>query len=206
MRIIVFLRAPRSGQVKTRLAATLGDAAACEAYRLMVEFALRAVRATGLPVELRYTPDDAGAEIAGWAEPGWVVSPQGDGDLGERLIRAAVASVASGFQKTIIVGTDCPYLTTGDFHEALAALEDHEVVIGPARDGGYWLIGLRGEAPVLFQGIPWSSSGVLAATLQQARAANLRVRCLRELEDIDTIQEWERFQRFLEVRSGVDAG
>ncbi len=196
-RLIVFIRAPRVGSVKTRLAAGLGPAGACAAYRRMIDHVMPAVHASGFSVELRHTPDDAGDEFSCWCEPGWELAPQGAGDLGARLERAFGASAAAGYERTLVIGTDCPYLTVHDLREAATALDTREVVIGPALDGGYWLIGMRGLHPELFRAIPWSSTGVTATTLLRARSSNLAVHRLRELEDLDALPEWERFERFL---------
>jgi rSAM/selenodomain-associated transferase 1 len=198
-RLIVFIRAPRAGSVKTRLAAGLGADGACAAYRQLIDHLMPAVRASGHSVELRHTPDDAGDELSRWREPGWDLAPQGAGDLGARLERAFGDSVAAGYERTLVVGTDCPYVTAIDLREAATALDSHEVVIGPASDGGYWLIGMRGLHRGLFRAIPWSSEEVTPVTLQRAQSGNLAVHRLRELGDIDTLPDWEVFERFLAV-------
>lgn len=195
--LIVFIRAPRVGSVKTRLAAGMGAENACAAYRRMIDHLMPAVRASGFSVELRHTPDDAGDEVARWREPGWELAPQGAGDLGARLGRAFAASVAAGYKRTLVIGTDCPYVTSIDLRAAATALDTCAVVIGPALDGGYWLIGMRGLHPELFRAIPWSSAGVMPTTLFRAQSGNLDVHRLRELEDIDTLSEWEAFEQFL---------
>jgi glycosyltransferase A (GT-A) superfamily protein (DUF2064 family) len=105
--------------------------------------------------------------------------------------------VAAGFHRALIIGTDCPYLTARDLQEASAALDSHEIVLGPAIDGGYWLIGMRGLHPELLRAVPWSSPEVMRVTLDRARNGRLSVRCLRELEDIDTLAAWESYQSFL---------
>ncbi len=195
------------GSVKSRLAAGIGAEAACAAYRTMIDHLMPAVRESGLPVALCHTPDEAGADLSPWLEPGWELTPQGDGDLGVRLDRAFAASVAAGFERTLIIGTDCPYLTAQDLWDAESALRQHQVVVGPAADGGYWLIGMRGLHPDLFRAIPWSSPDVLRVTLQRAAAAGLAVHRLRELEDIDTLPAWQTFQRHLKAceTAGWDA-
>lgn len=205
-RIIVFIRAPRVGAVKTRLAAGLGAEGACAAYRRMIDHLMPAVRASGCSVEFRYTPDDAGDEFSRWREPGWALTPQGAGDLGARLEHAFAASVAAGYERALAIGTDCPYLTVPDLREASAALDSHEVVLGPALDGGYWLIGLRRLYPELFHKIPWSSAEVMQVTLQRARSAHLSVHCLRELGDIDTLPDWKAFEGLLATGGPATGG
>lgn len=199
-RLIVFVRAPRPGFVKTRLAAALGVEAACAAYRELVDHLLPKLELPTLKVELRFTPDDAAAELAPWLRPGWQLRPQGEGDLGARLERAVADSIAAGFSRCLIIGTDCPYLTSTDLNEAEAALDTHQVVLGPAVDGGYWLIGLCASSENLFRDIPWSTGEVLSTTLKAAQVAGLKVHLLRTLEDIDTAADWARYQQGRQIQ------
>jgi rSAM/selenodomain-associated transferase 1 len=190
--LIVFVRAPRPGTVKTRLALALGPAAACAAYRTLVDTLLR--RLAGLPnLTLRFTPDDAHAEIADWLAPGWRAQAQGAGDLGARLHAAFASAFDAGARRVAAIGSDCPELTEGDVREAWRALRGHDVVVGPATDGGYWLIGLREARPELFAGVDWGTSRVLEQTLALARAHGLRVHRLRERRDVDTAEDWRAF-------------
>ncbi len=191
-KLIVFVKAPRPGLVKTRLAGALGAAAACQAYRQLVETLLRNL--ASLPeVELRFTPDDAAKEIRPWVQAGWNSRPQGEGDLGRRLQAAFREAFAEGAGRVVIIGSDCPEVAATDIREAWAGLNRYDMVVGPASDGGYWLIGLRQPQPPLFEGIAWSTATVLAETLQRAKAANLRVQLLRILADVDTEKEWRQF-------------
>jgi uncharacterized protein len=198
-RLVVFVKAPRAGAVKTRLAETLGPAAACAAYRRLVE-ALLANLAPLPRVELCFTPAEAGAEIQPWVRPGWLTCPQVGGDLGERLHAAFAEHFETDAQHVVIIGSDCPDVTATDIEDAWLALEGHDVVLGPALDGGYWLIGLRAPQPALFTGIPWSTDRVFGETMCRARETGLRVALLRELADVDTAADWERWLR----RANVD--
>jgi len=191
-RLIVFLKAPRPGAVKTRLAASLGTEGACAVYRRLVERLLWEM--APLPeVELRFTPDDAAAEIRSWIGEHWVLAPQGSGDLGERLAAAAATAFRGGAKRVALIGSDCPEVMRADITAAWTGLLAHEVVLGPAQDGGYWLIGLRAPQPGLFAGMPWSTPAVLEETLARCREARLSVGRLRELADIDTEADWQRF-------------
>lgn len=192
-RLIVFVKAPLEGTVKTRLAAEIGDAAALQAYRTLVGTLLDQL-APLHDVELRFTPDTARALIEPWRRRHWRAHPQGDGALGERLQRAFAHSFTAGARGVAIIGSDCPEVTEADIHAAWSALEVHEVVLGPARDGGYWLIALRHRCDTLFEDIPWSTPGVLGATLDRTRAAGLSTHLLRELTDVDTAADWAAFQ------------
>lgn len=193
-RLLVFLRAPRPGEVKRRLAASLDGEAAAAIYRVLVTRTLAA--ATGeAAVELWHTPDDAAEEVRYWARPGWRMRGQGEGDLGVRMQRAFGSAFGEGAQRVVLVGTDTPGLTTKDVEEAFDRLKDHEVVLGPAKDGGYWLIGLSSPRPEMFTEIPWSTGEVLRLTEERAAAGGLRVARLRALRDVDTLEDWRSWLR-----------
>jgi hypothetical protein len=191
-RLLVFLKVPRAGTVKTRLAATLGEAGALEAYRRILAATLDRISSVR-SVELRFTPDDAGDETAALLRPGWTAVPQGEGDLGQRLSRAFVDAFREGFRRVLVIGSDCPDVTAADMESAHEALDAADVVLGPATDGGYWLLGVRRPCGYLFRGIPWSTSGVLAATRRRAEASGLEVALLRTLSDVDTEEDWRRW-------------
>jgi rSAM/selenodomain-associated transferase 1 len=187
--LIVFVKAPRLGTVKTRLARELGESTALEIYQSLVQKVLASISA--FPnVELRFTPDDAENEIQPWLRPGWVSAPQGDGDLGARLHRAFTTAFANGATRVILIGSDCPALSADDIQAAWCALESHDVVLGPATDGGYWLIALRSPQPTLFENMTWSTPSVLAETLVRAAKRRLATHQLRPLSDIDTAEDW----------------
>jgi rSAM/selenodomain-associated transferase 1 len=193
-RLVVFTRAPRPGSVKTRLAEAIGAEAACGAYRQLVEALL--ANLTALPgVELRFTPADASAEVNPWLRADWSAVPQSEGDLGQRLHAAFAAHFLADAQRVIIIGSDCPDVTAADIEDAWLALEGHDVVLGPALDGGYWLIGLRAASPELFADMPWSTDRVFGETMHRARERNMRVAVLHELSDVDTPADWERWTR-----------
>lgn len=191
-KLIIFLKAPRPGQVKTRLAEVIGPQAACVAYRRLVELLLNQLRE--LPfVELRHSPDNAASEIAPWLAAGWNRRPQGVGDLGQRLVAAFDDAFARDAERVAAIGSDCPYVTAEDIRAAWSALSRCDVVLGPAGDGGYWLIGLRSAQPELFHDIPWSTDQVLRTTMIRIQTAGLSVQLLRTLEDVDTEADWKRF-------------
>ena len=192
--LIVFVRAPRAGAVKTRLAQRIGASAACDAYQKLVHAVLNRIDSIR-DGQLRYSPDDAESEVRPWLRRSWTLAPQGSGDLGERLTRAFGESFAAGAKKVVIIGSDCPWLSDRDIKEAWNDLETHDLVLGPAKDGGYWLVGLREPKPEVFKGISWSTETVLAQTLEQARAGGLQFRLLRELSDVDTLGDWYAFLR-----------
>lgn len=190
--LFVFVKAPRVGTVKTRIAQTIGAERACAIYRELVETVLKnlsSIRYT----QLRFSPDDSREEITRWLREDWKAEPQGTGDLGERLQSAFAEAFADGAERVVIVGSDCPEVKTQDVRAAWKELRSHDLVIGPAVDGGYWLIGLRAPQPELLREITWSSDQVLAQTLQRAKSLGLRIQLLRILNDIDTETDWNAY-------------
>lgn len=194
-RIIVFAKAPVPGTVKTRLAARLGPEAAARVHEVLVDRTLAmATPAAPGQVELCVAPDLPHPFFrACQTRFGVSLSGQGDGDLGARMYRAIARAVPRG--PVVLIGTDCPAMDGPYLRSALAALEESSLVIGPAEDGGYVLIGARGAIdPWLFDGIVWGGSGVLAATRE--RIARLRIRHteLPVLWDVDVPADYERWQ------------
>ena len=115
--------------------------------------------------------------------------PQADADLGERLKQFFTQARQHGFARIVAIGTDSPTLPVAWVEQAFALLENHEVVIGPALDGGYYLIGASKELP-LFEAIPWSSSRVLAATVERLQTGDARLALLPPWYDVDTVDDW----------------
>ncbi len=193
VQIIVFFKAPRPGFVKTRLAASLGNEEACRAYQELTHRFLDNL--SNYPdVELRFAPDDASDEIVSFLKSSkWTFASQGEGDLGERMSRAMFEAF-EGSDAVLIFGTDCPYINPDDLDAALKSIESSDVVLGPAKDGGYWMIGLGQYQSALFEGISWSTDKVLEQTLERAERLALKCHLLRELEDVDDLESWERYQ------------
>lgn len=193
-RLIIFLKRPEPGRVKTRLAASIGSDAACRVYVELVDGLLS--RFETLPgVELRVAPDDAVNSQTDWLRPGWFLSPQGSGGLGERLMRGFQTAFADGAKRVLAIGSDCPYVEIRHVRNALASLASSDVVIGPALDGGYWLIGMKRFRPEIFSGIDWSTEHVRSQTENQARKSGATVALLEPLEDVDDIESWERYKK-----------
>ena len=193
-RIALLLKAPRPGEVKTRLAASVGEAGAVEIYRRLAERQLRALPA-GWPVTVHHAPAEAGPEIRQWLDQhraGLDYRPQGEGDLGARLTLAFAAGFAHDAPAVLAIGGDCPALDGVLLQAAAQALANADVVLGPAVDGGYYLIGLRAPCPALFAGIPWSTDAVLAETRGRIRRQKLTVLDLPVLEDVDDATSWLR--------------
>ena len=186
--VLVFVRAPEPGRVKTRLAASIGAEAALRVYVRLAEHAVREARALeDAVVRVHFTPPEAGGRVRAWLGEGITYFPQAEGELGERMRRAFEEAFAAGFGRVAIIGSDLPDLSTDLLRRALALLEEHEAVLGPARDGGYYLLALRRPFPAIFEEIPWSTDRVLALTVQRLRAAGVEAALLEVLSDVDEV-------------------
>lgn len=185
-RIVILAKAPRPGLAKTRLIPALGgDGAARLAARMLETTVSAAISAKAGPVEIRVAPD--------WLDPAWrgVMLPgglsivsQGDGDLGDRLQRAADAALAD-HDSVLLIGTDCVELSPQLLQEAARALQSHDAVIHPTHDGGYALLGLRRSHASLFRDMAWSTATVCQDTLHRLHALGWSVARLATLHDID---------------------
>ncbi|MEO0996494.1 MAG: TIGR04282 family arsenosugar biosynthesis glycosyltransferase [Pseudomonadota bacterium] len=186
VRICVFAKAPVPGSVKTRLIPALGaDAAATLAARLLGLTLAEALASTADIVELTMAPAPDDPAWDGVTIPAAVArADQGSGGLSERLERAAARSLAAG-SAAVLIGTDCPGLTSARLDQAMAALQNSDAVLIPALDGGFVLLGLRRQVPRLFDDVPWSSDAVAELTLRRLRAAGLAVWVGTPLRDID---------------------
>lgn len=193
-RIALLLKAPRRGGVKTRLAATLGEMEALVIYRRLAERQLAALP-RGWPVTVHHAPAEAGPEMQRWLDQhhdGLDYQPQCPGDLGARLAAAFAAEFACGAPAVLAIGGDCPGLDAPILHQAARALEHADVVLGPARDGGYYLIGLKQPQAGLFSRIDWSTTAVLEQTRAHIHASRLSLAELPLLEDVDDEASWRR--------------
>jgi len=186
VRIVIFAKAPLPGQVKTRLIPALGAAGAARLAARLLDLALEQGRSAGVgAVELCMSPAPGHAAWAGIAlPPGIATSDQGEGDLGERMARAARRSIGNG-EAVLLTGTDCPDLTATRLSAAAAALSDHDAVLYPAADGGYPLLGLKTFDASLFADMPWSTDAVARLTLERMAALGWRVWVGETLRDID---------------------
>jgi len=195
-RLILFTRYPKPGRAKTRLIPALGAEGAAALQRRMSEtIVARMVRFAGqypVGLEIRYTDGNRQA-MAAWLSGDIPCLDQGGGGLADRLRRAFAVAFAQGSRRVVVVGADCPGLSPALFAQAFGALESRELVLGPAMDGGYYLVGLSRPAPALFAGIPWGTGEVLAATLKQAHELNLSTHLLEPLADVDRQEDLRHF-------------
>ena len=189
-RLVLFTRYPQPGHAKTRLIPALGAAGAAALHRRLTEATLATLLATGLPVELWVTGAPFAAFEA-WLGNDTPIHLQGDGDLGARMDRALQPTPA------ILVGSDLPTLATSHIAQAAALLADGSVALGPAEDGGYYLVGLPAPAPFLFEAMAWSTAGVLAETRRRLEANATPYALLPTLPDLDRPEDLARFPGLL---------
>lgn len=198
--LMLFTRYPVPGQTKTRLIPYLGAGAAAALQRRMTEHVLAQVTAAAqrlpLTVEVYFT-GGSHAQMQAWLGSGAAYYPQGEGSLGDRLIAAFQHNFERGRPGAIAIGSDCPALGPDHLAAALAALTQVDVVLGPATDGGYYLIGLRQPQPALFEGIAWGTDQVLDQTLAAAHRQHLALDLLSPLTDVDRPEDlplWEHIE------------
>ncbi len=184
--VLVFAKAPRPGAVKTRLARSIGDGAATSLYRRMGARIVEGILQSDAHVTVCYDPAGGEAEMREWlGEAGLGFRLQGGGSLGDRLERMFRKALRSR-GKVLAVGADAPAVDADVIRLASAALDEADVVLGPAFDGGYYLIGLSRPAPELFRGISWSGPRVLADTLAKAARLGLAATLLAPRSDVDS--------------------
>ncbi|MGF1657405.1 MAG: TIGR04282 family arsenosugar biosynthesis glycosyltransferase [Verrucomicrobiales bacterium] len=184
----LMLKAPIPGLVKTRLAADLGDPAmACGIYRLMVERQLKEIQ---VAAHIHFAPPDQKHLMREWLGSDHQYTAQCEGDLGDRLYYAWEQTPADA---VFFLGGDCPAMTYAMLSRCRDLIEKKDVVLVPARDGGYCLLGIRGIDPKpLFTEIPWSTERVLGCTLQRCSANQWSVGLTHYLEDVDDRGSWQR--------------
>lgn len=185
---IVFVKYPAPGKVKRRLAAATGARAACRAYREIAVGVVRRcapARDSNYRLSICFTPSRHRNRIRQWlcVPAGYALQPLGD--IGRRMSRAFQRAFGQGFKKVVLAGSDCPGLDRTAVSSAFHLLQRSDVVLGPALDGGYYLIGLNAHQPELFQGIDWSTEKVFEQTAAQVAAQGLSLATLATLRDID---------------------
>ncbi len=207
--LILMLKYPLPGAVKTRLIPALGQQRACELYRSLAHHTLREARqfAANESAELVARVANAPNEdaVRQWLGEGVCFQHQGEGHLGRRMERAVQAAFAEGATSVMVIGADCPRLTSALMESAARELDRKDIVLGPAADGGYYLIGLRRFLPELFGDISWGSEAVLEQTLAAAKKARVQWGLLETLPDLDLPEDlhlWAQSQPARDVGAG----
>ena len=192
--LILFLKRPVAGRVKTRLAQTTGPEMALRVYAALVRRTVEAAARSGADVfAFMDTPGDPGFVFPA----DFRVKVQRGETLGERMAQAFQEVFAEGYGKVVIIGSDCPQMSPEVLGEAFRYLNAAPVVIGPAADGGYYLLGMTTYVPGIFALSGWSHAGVLAETLQILQGKRTGYALLPELSDLDTEADFERLKHWL---------
>lgn len=196
-RLIIFTRYPEPGKTKTRLIPALGAQGAAALQRQMTEHTLLQVRELQsfypLSVEVRFAGGDLSL-MQNWLGSDLIYQPQGEGDLGSRMARSLSCAFQEGLDRAAIIGTDCPGLNAHSIADAFNQLHSHDLVLGPAIDGGYYLISLRCFIKELFSSIDWGTAQVLQQTVDIAKRLDLSVAYLPRLADVDRPEDlpWQQ--------------
>lgn len=186
---IVFLRLPEKGKVKTRIAATAGHDQALDIYRHLTTLTLQVVSRLDIPVYLFYE-----GGLPAHLNHTFHYFTQAEGDLGFKM-ESAIHLVLQKHEKAIIIGSDCPDLSHHVIHEAILQLDGHDFVIGPAADGGIYLLGCKRLLPDMFSNIPWSTSLVRDSIVKAINKHGKSLYELRTLHDIDVEEDWIRYKK-----------
>lgn len=188
--LLLFIKNPEKGKVKTRLAATVGEEQALKIYLALLEHTRKVAQAVQVDRMLFYSSHVVNEDE--WPNQAFQKYVQEGADLGDRMLNAFQLAFEK-HQKVVIIGSDCASLTPAILQDAFDQLDHFPFVIGPATDGGYYLLGMKAPEPALFQHMEWSTDRVLPTTLDRIRNLGKLYHLLPELSDIDFEEDWERY-------------
>lgn len=187
--LLIFVKYPEPGFVKTRLAEHVGENNAAHLYRLFAEEILKRTEDENFRRIIFFSPPAKKSEIMDWIGENWEIHPQAGKDLGERMCSAFQFAFEQGGKKAVIIGTDSPLLDRATIVKAFVELETNQCVIGPSPDGGYYLLGLTAPHMELFQGVDWSTSKVFPQTVSIVNKLGIKFALLEERFDVDTVDD-----------------
>lgn len=188
--LLIFIKNPDPGKVKTRLAATVGPQKAYQIYLKLLSLTIDAASEADADRQVWYSSYIDSDDFI--SEPDFTKRKQIGENLGARMLHAFESGFSEGYKNTVIIGSDCPDVNPALIEQAFNGLKEHDLVIGPSADGGYYLLGMKNLYESLFGEIDWSTERVLEQTLEKANSLSLSVTCLPELNDIDTIEDLEK--------------
>jgi uncharacterized protein len=191
--LLLFCKYPDIGKVKTRLAIDVGEIKALELYKCMVEDQIKTVKQLDMSIIICYDPKESGVSMMKWLGPGLLYYAQTGLDLGKKLENAFYYAYSKGFSDVAVIGSDSPDLSVEMINESFDLLDTTEAVIGPASDGGYYLLGFNrgGFFLDVFKDIAWSTNMVYVQTWSKIRATGKVCEVLDEWNDVDTILDLE---------------
>tara|TARA_B100001059_G_scaffold236195_1_gene285409 strand:- start:9907 stop:10527 length:621 start_codon:yes stop_codon:yes gene_type:complete len=198
--LMVFVRNPQLGTVKTRLAATVGDKVALEIYIELMRHTAEVTHKVSADKKVFYSEKIEQHDV--WTEMNFSKALQTKGNLGQRMENAFRTAFEKGYKKVLIVGSDLYSLKTSHIEKALHQLDKKEVVIGPAQDGGYYLLGLKKNLPALFCNKSWGTSTVLKETLNDLKLKSIFL--MEPLNDIDNFDDLNKETKLLK-KLNIDA-
>lgn len=185
--LMIFVRHPELGKVKTRLARSIGDEMALQVYRLLLQHTFEITNTVACDKYVHYTGDIIADDL--WSAPGYRKRAQEGDGLGERMSAAFKTLLAEGYEKVLIIGSDCYQLNTFIINQAIASLDQYDTVLGPTFDGGYYLLGMKQIIPELFAGKTWSTDTVAQDTMRDLKTLNLSCYLLPKLHDVDEAED-----------------
>ncbi|MDZ7808315.1 MAG: TIGR04282 family arsenosugar biosynthesis glycosyltransferase [Gracilimonas sp.] len=188
-KLIIFVKNEEAGKVKTRLAKSIGDEEALKVYQKLIEYTHAEMVSLEINMEVWYSSYIEKDDI--WDNNQFTKKLQKGDDLGQRMGNAFKTAFENGTQKTVIIGSDNAEITSGIINEAFKSLDETDFVIGPAKDGGYYLLGMNRFYPQIFKGVEWSTKEVFEDTTRIIEQLGRSYTLLSSLNDIDTIEDWK---------------
>jgi rSAM/selenodomain-associated transferase 1 len=194
--LLFFIKNPEKGKVKSRLAAVIGDDSAVSLYKNLVAQMLSTLKEGTFPLYICFFPKSAQTPIKNWLGREYRYVPQNGKDLGERMRNGFIDGFAMGYKRVVLIGSDIPDLPMKYIEEAFKSLKEVDAVIGPAFDGGYYLIGFNQStfSPQVFEGIAWGTKTVFDETMKKLKRFRRVVYTLPYQRDIDTAEDLKRLK------------
>jgi rSAM/selenodomain-associated transferase 1 len=189
--LLFFVKSPKKGRVKSRLASVVGKEAAVKFYKRFILDMLSTLKRGNFAFYICFYPGSSLGEFEKWLGRHYHYVPQNGSDLGERMKNSFMEAFSMDFKRVVLIGSDIPDLPLEYIEEAFKSLDGEDVVIGPSFDGGYYLIGFNDKnfSSQVFEGIPWGTESVFNDTMKTLRKEKLTVHTLPHLRDIDTIED-----------------
>jgi rSAM/selenodomain-associated transferase 1 len=189
--LLFFIKNPKKGKVKTRVASAIGDKMAMKLYRRFLLEMLSTLNRGTFLFYLCFHPENSLNDLKDWLGDHYLYTPQMGENLGQRMKNGFVEAFSMNFKRVVLIGSDIPDLPLEFIEEAFNSLGEKDAVIGPSFDGGYYLIGFRDKtfSPKVFEGIPWGTEKVFEETMKVLEKERLTVHTLQLLRDIDTIED-----------------
>jgi uncharacterized protein len=205
--VILFAKLPERGKVKSRLAHDLDGNTVLRLYECMVLDTIDVLNRAATPFRICFDPPDAIDLVQKWLGRGHSYLPQFGGDLGERMERAFLRAFADGAADAILIGSDIPGLTENLIAEAFRSFATHDAVLGPAEDGGYYLVGFKKSTfvPGIFRHMPWSTDAVFRKTIESMHRASRSVHVLPLCADLDTQEDLRKLLTTRNERASAGA-